>query len=81
LATLELYVLSIVQVQAKIKWKGKGEIYTIISPVNGTRIGDINLIENSDYNKIILEAKKVFPIWKAMPAPERGEIVRQFGKA
>lgn len=62
-------------------WEGKGDILKIISPVDGTHIGDINLIENSDYNTVISEAKKAFPIWKAMPAPERGEIVRQFGEA
>tara|TARA_R110001583_G_scaffold118216_3_gene269470 strand:- start:34988 stop:36514 length:1527 start_codon:yes stop_codon:yes gene_type:complete len=62
-------------------WGGKGEILNITSPVDGEVIGNINLIESSDYDIVILEAKKAFTIWKAMPAPERGEIVRQFGDA
>lgn len=60
-------------------WKGTGKKFKITSPVDGHEIGQIHSIVPSDFDKIINQAQEAFPIWRAVPAPQRGEIVRQFG--
>jgi aldehyde dehydrogenase (NAD+) len=53
----------------------------IFSPVNGEKIASVRLALPSDYKRVIETAKAAFPIWRATPAPKRGEIVRQIGEA
>ncbi len=63
------------------EWTSKGDTVTITSPVDGKEIGTIQMATPSAYSRVIKTAEKAFPIWKSMPAPQRGEIVRQFGDA
>jgi aldehyde dehydrogenase (NAD+) len=49
------------------------------SPVNGGKIGVVNNTSSNEYNKVILSATEAFKVWRMMPAPKRGEVVRQFG--
>ena len=55
------------------------EILESYSPVDGKLIAKVQLPTEADYNKIIDAAQNAFPNWKMMPAPQRGEIVRQIG--
>ena len=63
----------------KKNWVGSGKKRTIISPVDGQTIGTIHLASNNDYVQVIETAKSAALIWKSIPAPKRGEIVRQYG--
>ena len=49
------------------------------SPVDGQVIAKVNAATPSDYHKIIDEAQAAFRYWRTVPAPKRGEIVRQIG--
>ena len=49
------------------------------SPVNGEKIGVVNNTSESDYERVILSATEAFKVWRVIPAPKRGEVVRQFG--
>lgn len=49
------------------------------SPVDGNTIGDVGITSESDYNEIISRSKEAFKIWRTLPAPKRGEIVREIG--
>ncbi len=49
------------------------------SPVDGTLIGTVTTASDTDYNTIMQSAEKAFLYWRMVPAPKRGEIVRQFG--
>jgi aldehyde dehydrogenase (NAD+) len=49
------------------------------SPVDGKTIGSVSTATSEDYEKVIQAAQKAFLTWRTMPAPKRGEIVRQFG--
>ena len=62
-------------------WVADGKMMNITSPVDGATIGKINLATPAAYKKIIRTAQKAFPIWRQLPAPKRGEIIRQFGEA
>ncbi len=50
------------------------------SPVDGKLIGKVKTTTKEDYQKVMLSATSAFNEWRTMPAPQRGEIVRQFGE-
>ena len=56
----------------------QGEI-EVISPVDGKRIASVYLASEADYEKIVAKNLKAFKKWRIVPAPKRGEIVRQIG--
>ena len=51
----------------------------IISPVDGKLIGKIAFTTEAEYKQVIETAEAAFKIWRTMPAPKRGEIIRQYG--
>lgn len=51
------------------------------SPVDGKLIGEVSMAQPEDYNKVIQAAEEAFKTWRLVPAPKRGEIIRQFGDA
>ena len=59
---------------------GGGEKITSYSPVDGKLIGSVTSASQEDYNKIITSAKSSFKDWRLKPAPQRGEVVRQYGE-
>jgi aldehyde dehydrogenase (NAD+) len=56
-----------------------GEIIESYSPVDGQLIGKVKTTTAADYEKVMQSATEAFKMFRAMPAPQRGEIVRQFG--
>ncbi len=60
---------------------GKGEYITSISPVDGKEIGKVRSTTKKEYEKVIKTAQSAFLKWREVPAPQRGEIVRQYGNA
>ncbi|WDF55316.1 L-piperidine-6-carboxylate dehydrogenase [Mucilaginibacter sp. KACC 22063] len=53
----------------------------IISPVDGQKIAAVKFATADDLNNIADKATKAFTSWRTLPAPKRGEIVRQIGNA
>lgn len=64
------------QVWGEIKRAKQKEI---ISPADGNRIALAELADESDHEKVVGTAEKAFDVWRRMPAPARGEIVRKIG--
>ena len=56
-----------------------GEILESYSPVDGQLIASVKTTSTADYEKVMQSATEAFKIFRLMPAPQRGEIVRQFG--
>ncbi len=50
------------------------------SPVNGQLIGTVIQSTKEDYEAAMEKATEAFKTFRLMPAPQRGEIVRQFGE-
>lgn len=61
------------------EWFSNGEIIESYSPVDGQLIGKVKTTTKEDYEKVMQTATKAFQTFRTMPAPQRGEIVRQFG--
>ena len=65
-----------------MQWiKCKGEKIDSFSPVDGKLIGSVMTTDKETYDKIIQTAEEAFKKWRMVPAPRRGEIVRQVGDA
>jgi len=60
------------------KTKNQGEL-KIYSPVNGKYIASVYQSSQKDYDHVIKTAQNAFENWRVLPAPRRGEIVRQIG--
>ncbi|MBX7138982.1 MAG: aldehyde dehydrogenase family protein [Oligoflexia bacterium] len=58
---------------------GSGKPLSSISPINGETIGSISTSTSEDYERTLTEAHRTFLKWRELPAPKRGEIVRQIG--
>ena len=58
-----------------------GSILPVTSPVTGRQVGSIRTAGAAEYETIVASAAKAFTSWRTMPAPGRGEIVRQIGDA
>ncbi len=49
------------------------------SPVDGKEIGRVTRTSFNNYNKVIESAEEAFKYWRSVPAPVRGDFVRQVG--
>jgi aldehyde dehydrogenase (NAD+) len=61
-----------------LKSKSKKQLI-VSSPVDGETFAHINKATSKNYNQVLEQAQKAFPVWRSTPAPRRGEIVRQIG--
>ncbi|MBL7792737.1 MAG: aldehyde dehydrogenase family protein [Saprospiraceae bacterium] len=50
------------------------------SPVDNEWIGSVSKTSREEYDKVIQKAEEAFLVWREIPAPRRGEIVRQYGE-
>ena len=57
-----------------------GELIESFSPVDGQLIGSVKSTTKEDYEVAMKAASEAFKTWRITPAPQRGEIVRQFGE-
>ncbi|XP_056393295.1 alpha-aminoadipic semialdehyde dehydrogenase [Hyla sarda] len=62
-------------------WGGKGEVVTSYSPASNLPIARVRQATLDEYNDTVNKAKAAWKIWADIPAPKRGEIVRQIGDA
>lgn len=61
-------------------WLGSDNMSSSYSPVDGQMIAKVGLANEAVYDKVIHQAQEAFKTWRLMPAPARGEIVRQIGE-
>jgi aldehyde dehydrogenase (NAD+) len=69
-------------VSTGLQWyEGSGEWISSFSPVDGQEIAKVKCAGEFDYNKVVEKAEEAFKTWRLIPAPKRGEIIRQMGDA
>lgn len=59
--------------------KGSARSLQSHSPVDGALIGSVTVTTPEQYEQVIAAAQEAFRHWREVPAPKRGEVVRQFG--
>ena len=60
---------------------GKGPTIESFNPATGERIAAVRTASPEEYDEIIASARETFHLWRAMPAPHRGEAVRLCAEA
>lgn len=64
------------------KWIDSGEsLLTSFSPVDGKEIAKVQLASKETYEQVLDQAQNAFLQWRSVPAPQRGEVVREIGNA
>ena len=61
------------------EWFGSGTYLEKRSPIDGTFLARIAQATSEDYQRAVAEAQRAFLTWRAIPAPQRGEVVRRLG--
>lgn len=57
------------------------DVRDIISPTDGKKIASAKFATADEYNTVVETAQQAFKTWRTIPAPKRGEIVRQIGES
>ena len=64
------------------RWiESAGETIDSYSPVDGKKIASVQAADKAGYETVMQKAEEAFKTWRLVPAPRRGEIVRQIGDA
>jgi aldehyde dehydrogenase (NAD+) len=63
-----------------VRWSGSGSTLEVKTPINDQVIATVRQGSPRDYERIMAGAGKAFDVWRKVPAPKRGEIVRQLGE-
>jgi aldehyde dehydrogenase (NAD+) len=61
------------------KYFANGDLLESFSPTDGKLIAKITTANSADYDQVVETAKKTYLEFRQIPAPKRGELVRQFG--
>jgi aldehyde dehydrogenase (NAD+) len=61
------------------RWIGSGPKLDVITPIDGSQIGSVTQVTEAEYDQIVARAHEAFLKWREVPAPRRGELVRQLG--
>jgi aldehyde dehydrogenase (NAD+) len=54
--------------------------HAVHSPIDGSRIGTVRLEGRAEVDAKITRAFEAFQAWRKVPAPRRGELIRQYGE-
>ena len=63
------------------KWLGSGDRLAVATPIDGRVIGHVTQCTEAEYDEVVARAQAAFEKWRTVPAPKRGEVVRQVGQA
>jgi aldehyde dehydrogenase (NAD+) len=60
-------------------WIGSGPDLEVYSPIDNSRLATVKQVTEAEYDRIVDRAHEAFLMWRTVPAPKRGDIVRQLG--
>ena len=63
------------------EWIGGGEKIDSVSPIDGKGLAAVKQVTPAEYDRIVDRAYAAFLKWRQVPAPVRGETIRQLGDA
>jgi aldehyde dehydrogenase (NAD+) len=56
-----------------------GDELASVNPATGETLARVRMAGVADYDCVVERAREAFPEWRMVPAPKRGEIVREIG--
>ena len=63
------------------EWIGGGPALKSVSPIDGKILARVSTATAADYDRAVSASVRAFQEWRTLPAPRRGEIIRQLGNA
>jgi aldehyde dehydrogenase (NAD+) len=57
----------------------QGQELTSVNPADGAPLAQVNQADEAAYDEVIATASRAFADWRMVPAPVRGEVVRDLG--
>jgi aldehyde dehydrogenase (NAD+) len=65
------------------EWVEREDAETLdsVSPIDGEVLGRVTMASEDDYEAVVRAAREAFLAWREVPAPKRGEVVRDLGDA
>jgi aldehyde dehydrogenase (NAD+) len=60
-------------------WFGSGPQRAVRTPIDGSVLATVAQSSQGDYERVVSAVQSAFHSWRAVPAPRRGELVRQWG--
>ncbi len=61
------------------EWMGSGPELEVVTPIDGSQLATVRQVTEGEYDAIVSRAQEAFLHWRTVPAPRRGELVRQIG--
>lgn len=59
--------------------ESSGDYITSYNPTTGEALGQVQAADEATYNQAVEAAQKAFVDWRMVPAPKRGDLVRDLG--
>ncbi|MBT8395535.1 MAG: aldehyde dehydrogenase family protein [Gemmatimonadetes bacterium] len=63
------------------EWIGSGPVLDVFTPIDDSKIASVQQVTEEEFDQIVGRAHEAFLEWRKVPAPRRGEVVRQLGNA
>jgi aldehyde dehydrogenase (NAD+) len=63
------------------QWMENNDTITSNSPIDNLELGIVSITTKEQYDEVVAAASEAFKTIRSMPAPKRGELMRQFGNA
>src|SRR6266850_7772789 len=63
------------------EWSGSGKLLESVSPIDGEVMARVRTSTTEEYDRTVQRAQEAFGKWRTVPAPKRGEVIRQLGNA
>src|SRR5438132_9731157 len=63
------------------EWLGSGKLLKSVSPIDGEVLATVRTATPEQYERVVRRAQEAFEKWRTVPAPKRGEVIRQLGNA
>ncbi|MEQ9266535.1 MAG: aldehyde dehydrogenase family protein [Balneolaceae bacterium] len=62
------------------KYLENNDVISSYTPVDGKKIANVSITSKEQYEEVVATAQEAYLVWRELPAPQRGEIVRQIGQ-
>jgi len=61
------------------EWLGGGSGQQVISPLDGEPLASVANVTRDEFGQVLARCHGAFASWKLVPAPKRGEVVKELG--
>ncbi|RDB23697.1 Alpha-aminoadipic semialdehyde dehydrogenase [Hypsizygus marmoreus] len=63
------------------QWKGSGDIFTSVCPTTGETLARVKTATPQELHEALARTREAYTVFRNVPAPRRGEILRQIREA